>query len=478
MFFSETKLHDFVSKLNVYEWNQFTKFLASPFFNKNEDIIKLIASLSPYYKKKNQIAISKNEAWSLVYDTKKYNDLRFRRLCSDTVSLLDVFFAITQFQKDPNQQRVFTLAAFNERGLDKYFLNNLNYLATQSKKRKSIDSYDYWIDYFTALQKASFLERTNNRLSDKNIRDTLSKLDDYYLIMKLRFYAAQLHYKQIKTNDDEDLLMGDILSYLTTHSIATNPIANIYWHIINTFTHPDHQKYYSLLNKLLALHSSAISFEISRDMHAFALNYCIRQINQGVTQFQHEIFILYKRMIEEKLLFDNEILSPFDFKNIVTISLRIKEYTWSEHFVSTYHKTLPTEHQRNALSFNQARIHFAKKEYGNVLDLLQDVEYTDVFYTLDSKTTLFKTYYELGEVLSMLSLAESFRILLGRKKLISEQHRINYNNFLKIALKIYKADAKNQTQLSAIKKLLTETKGIADKTWLIEKFEELGGVIK
>jgi glycyl-tRNA synthetase alpha subunit len=136
---------------------------------------------------------------------------------------------------------------------------------------------------------------------------------------------------------------------------------------------------------------------------------------------------------------------------------------------------LPKEHQANALSFNTARLHFAKQEYQNVLPLLQDVEYSDVFYMLDSKTTLFKTYFELNEYDALLSLAESFRVLLSRKKIISEQHRNNYTNFIRIALKIFRAEYKNKKQLMQIETLFNEAKGIADKGWLLGKYKAIGG---
>jgi hypothetical protein len=51
-----------------------------------------------------------------------------------------------------------------------------------------------------------------------------------------------------------------------------------------------------------------------------------------------------------------------------------------------------------------------------VLHLLGTVEYDDVFYQLDAKTTLMKTYFELDEFQPLQSLKESFRILLSRKK--------------------------------------------------------------
>ena len=65
-----------------------------------------------------------------------------------------------------------------------------------------------------------------------------------------------------------------------------------------------------------------------------------------------------------------------------------------------------------------ARVYFFKKEYDKVLELLQQVEYDDVFYLLDAKVALIKTFYELEEIDSLVALLDSFKMLLRRKKIL------------------------------------------------------------
>ena len=86
-----------------------------------------------------------------------------------------------------------------------------------------------------------------------------------------------------------------------------------------------------------------------------------------------------------------------------------------------------------------------------------------------------KTYYELGNYQPLLSLKESFRIQRRRKKLISEQNQLNYGNFARMTMKLYRADVKNKTQMAALKKAVEATSNIADKAWIMEKYAELAG---
>ena len=68
---------------------------------------------------------------------------------------------------------------------------------------------------------------------------------------------------------------------------------------------------------------------------------------------------------------------------------------------------------------------------------------------------------------------ESFRILLRRKKLISEQNRVNYMNFIRFTIKLFRSDVKDERKIASLKKTITESTNVADKGWLMEKIQEL-----
>jgi hypothetical protein len=102
------------------------------------------------------------------------------------------------------------------------------------------------------------------------------------------------------------------------------------------------------------------------------------------------------------------------------------------------------------------------------------VKYNDLFYLLDSKTLLAKTYYELGEDEPLNSLTSSFRALLRRKRTISDTHRKNYSNLLYFISQLTRVDVKDKRALEELKKEFESTSQIADAGWLREKFTELG----
>jgi hypothetical protein len=164
-------------------------------------------------------------------------------------------------------------------------------------------------------------------------------------------------------------------------------------------------------------------------------------------------------------------MSHHDFKNIITVGLRVNEFNWTEKFIKEYNTQLPIEHRENAFTFNMARVYFFRKEYDKVLNLLQKVEYDDVFYLLDSKHILIKTFYELNEVESLTALIDSFNMLIRRKKIVSDDYRLKYSRFISFVKKMVNTNEKSKIEKLKIE--LENSKDTPDIIWLKEKIDEL-----
>ena len=377
-------------------------------------------------------------------------------------------------KQDGADEHYYLLDTYNDLGLAKHF--GEPYLhAIRSLERQPYRDSDYYFHSFRLnVQQNVFLENRKLRTTEKNLIETVRSLDTYYFINKLRYTAAILHYKQFLNIRDESIILPEILAQLRTKPLDT-PVVNLYYHVILTLIEPDEEQHFRRLKELLFTHTEILQIDTQKEVFAFALNYCIRKINKGHSRYQAEIFALYKDALLRGLLLDDGTLTPWDYKNIVTIGLRNKEYKWTDTFIEDYIRRLPKNEQDNAYTFNRARYYFATGKYDEVLRLLQNVEYSDIFYLLDSKTTLMKTYYELGEYQPLHSLKESFRILLRRKKLISEQNQINYGNFARFTMKLFRVDVKNKALMSTLKKNIETSTNIADKAWILEKYQELAG---
>src|SRR6185295_14912229 len=124
--------------------------------------------------------------------------------------------------------------------------------------------------------------------------------------------------------------------HLRTHSYKHVPAVNIYYHILLSQLEPAEEKHFAKLKELITSHYKLFSLAELKNQFVFAMNYCIGKINQGKTGYLKEIFALYQYALENDLMLEEDFLSPWDYKNIITVSLRLKEFKWTEKFIRDY----------------------------------------------------------------------------------------------------------------------------------------------
>jgi hypothetical protein len=267
-------------------------------------------------------------------------------------------------------------------------------------------------------------------------------------------------------------LLKEISDHLKEHSYEEYPSITIYYQILMTFTDADTEVHFEELKRLLDEHTTKFPPDEARDMYAYAQNFAIRKINAGEKRYLREYFDLSKAALEKELLMVDGDLSPWTFKNLVIAALRVGEFNWAEQFIKNYKNRLNEKFRSNAYNYNQGALLFFKGQYGDALRLINQVEYTDIFYALDTRTMQIKIYYQLDEWDPMQSAIEAFKVYLRRNKTLSENVKLLYNNFLKYTDKLSRLTKRDKPKLTELKQKIEETKQIADLGWLQQKVDE------
>jgi hypothetical protein len=469
-----TKLFQLLQTLNVYEMNRFSKFLTSPYFNKDERLIRLFDVLLPHFQLQTHHTLDQKKLWKEIHDDRKFEQLKFARLFSDLLKKLEEFLVIDKLKKNESRRHRNLLHHLTENKLGRHYPESAK-LARKKLEATPYRDGDYYLQLFKLEStENSFIELQNQRTTEKNLLQTIEALDTFYLINKLNYLAAILHYKNFLSLQGEVKLFNEVMQHLQKNKYEHVPAIAIYHRIVLSLIETEKTENFHTLKDLLTSYYSLFPKTTARNMYAFAINYCIRKLNFGKLEYVKELFSLYQQMLKAGLMTDSEgMMSQFDYKNIVTVGLRAGDAKWTEKFIREYKKNIPKADRQNAYTFNLAKLYFYQKKYDKVIPLLQDVVYSDIFYQLDSKTTLMKAFYELGDYLPLMSLKESFRILLRRKKIISEQNRTNYMNFIRFTMKLYRVDVKDKAKLASLTKSITESTNVADKGWLMEKLSQI-----
>jgi len=263
-------------------------------------------------------------------------------------------------------------------------------------------------------------------------------------------------------------MQPQIFDYINDKDLESYPGINVYRVILQMLELPADTQYFFTLKKLLKLHAADFPHQELKELYFYAINYCIRKVNQGEQGFLKELFVIYKECLKENVLIEDEQMSPWTFKNLVGVGLRLKEFQWVEQFIKDNNDLLAEEFRENAFNYNMAELYYYRNDFDKAVNHLNKVEFSDVYYSFDTKKILMKIYFEQDEIDALLSLIASFKIFIKRNVSVSEGNKEAYNNFINVIQQFIKL----ATQKSApeLLKSIENTKPLADRNWLLEQY--------
>jgi tetratricopeptide (TPR) repeat protein len=266
------------------------------------------------------------------------------------------------------------------------------------------------------------------------------------------------------------------LDYLRQSPYLDEPAVKAWYLVARMMLHPDDASFFQEMKLLLGEKAACFKRRELQTLFIHAMNYCIdTKINHGREDYYAELFALYRIALDREIIFDNGELNPHHYKNIITISLHIRELAWAEAFISEFTQRLPKADQENALYYNLAHVYYYQRRYDEVIELLREVEYQTTAYALGSRLLLLRTYFELREDQALESLLDSFRIFVRRNRLLSREMKQQYLNMLRFARKLFNAAPFDKKAVLKIGQEIANCKSLTAKKWLTEKAAEMGG---
>lgn len=468
-----SKLIRILKTLTPWEWHSFSDYVHSPYFNKHEKVLGLFLWLRDRQDSLTGEQLEMETVFRDIFPGEAFHHQKLRYVMTDLTRLLEDWLVDKQMQDRPWVKHHMLLYSYILRDQEKYFRMSLDRSLKALEKSPYRDGSYYEGSFRVEEDAFLFAQAKENRAHDRSPLQLLGSLDRFYLIHKLKYLCEILNRKNILNITAEAAHWEETVRYIHALGLQDEPGVAIYYQILLTITEGGSDKPYQALKQLLDEHSALFPKDELGNMYSFALNYCIRQLNNGQTKFLNELFELYQQLVEKELVYQEEYIVPQHFKNIVTVGVRIKEFQWIEDFIQSHRELLPPAIRENAYTYNLAYLYYAQGAYSRTLKLLQQVEFEDVFYSLDSRALLLKTYYELGEWEPLISLIESFKIYLRRNKRISDYQRKVYLNLVKFTRKLVRQRLGSRKPVSEVHKEVQAQPEIADLNWLMGKLEEI-----
>ncbi|RME92289.1 MAG: hypothetical protein D6772_17085, partial [Bacteroidetes bacterium] len=175
---NNTKLVGVIRSLSRSERAQCRKFLQSPYFNSNRDLVKLFDAVDKLLQKERPL--EKEVLWQKLRK-EPYNDVRFRKYCSDLSKLLERYLAQIAFEADENQQQVFLLKSLKSRDEAEKLRNSVMRSAELLAENPPYLNVEFYLYQYQVQRSFYDIFDFETRRSDKaNLEEISANLDLLY----------------------------------------------------------------------------------------------------------------------------------------------------------------------------------------------------------------------------------------------------------------------------------------------------------
>ena len=452
----------------------FRKYLLSPYFNENKDLLRLFDLLVQEVIPATGSIREKEELWQALFHKTPYLDQTLRRLMSELTNHALTFTACHSFLANPLEEGSAKLQFLLDPGLAKHFEGVLRQVNLALEKQPAHSPAAYYQMFLIERARHLQLETAGKPDTLKFLGRADFYLDSFYFSQKLKNLSEGLGYQKTRALDVEIGAIPGLLEYLPSSPYGETPLIKAYLLVVAMLQQPDDEAAFHSLKSLLEESANRFDKNELYNLFIHLLNYCIdTKINRGRTEYFEELFALYQLALETKILLPDGVLDPFHYKNIITVGLRVNALEWTERFIREYTPQLSDSSQANAFTYNLAKVYFQQERYEKVIEQLREVEYQDIVYALGAKLMLLKTYFELKEFLPLDSLSDSFRIFLQRNKLLSREEKQKYLNVLRFVKKLSHINPGDRKQLEKTRLQVENCQALADKPWILDKLREL-----
>lgn len=464
----QSKLVTLLRTFRPAELKRLEDFLASPYFNKSANLLSLFQALKEAAPDFEAERCERFAIWERAHPGRPGSEQEIATEMNALLRQAETFLGMEQYAQKEQLRDLHILEAMERRPLEKHFRLQLKRIHQRLAQSTVRDEKHYWWRYQAAGTEVREMLNRQARTYDANLQEMVDDLDDFYLISRLRLTCELINRQFILSGHYDVGLTSDLVAHMSNYNHEKVPAMAAYYMVLRLLTGEAGGESFRRLSQLLVDDADALGDEYWRELFSYAQNYSIRQVRAGDAHYLNELLRLYRAALDSGNIMENGVLSAWKYKNIASVGLRLAEYAWVEEFIQRYKDRLPEDLRENAYAYNLADLHYHRREYDQALRCLLRVEFTDVFYSLDTRKMMLMIYFEQGATESMLSLISSFRTFLKRNQLISEHNRLAYTHFVNLVQAIYRM-SESGGDPERVRRQIEETQPLVEEAWLLEK---------
>lgn len=446
------------------ERKSFRYFVQSPYFNRNEAVTALYEWLLATPPAASDF--TREQAWAHLFPGRLYEEKHINLLLSGLLKLAEQFAGLERILDDRRSLQVHSMQRLYDQNLHKHYQYLYDRAQEDARQQAIADAEHYFYLYRIENMEAERFSQLAPRKFNEAAQRAVDYLDHFYLAEKLRLSAYMLTMQMVIATPHNLQLTEEIGRYVGRHlAHIDSPLVRAYYYIVNMFSRDAAEGDFEALKILLHEQRAAFNEATLAELYQYAINYCNVQLLKMRTHYLGEALSLYIDGVDSGILLEKGRLSPWHFKNMVKLALRLERYAWAESFIVQKSALLDGLYREDALHYNLAELYYYTNRFDEAMQHLNKVEFTDISYNLGAKRMLCKIYYEQNALDALESLLHAHKTYLHRNKLISEDLRRAHLNFIRLLNKALRLTPGNS---QALRQEIERVSPLTEKDWLLK----------
>lgn len=474
-----TSLTDILKTFSKDDLKSFGDFIASPYFNKKNTVIKVWDNVKQYYPDFINKNLKREIVWERLYPGKKYNYGVMKNLIYDLNQLIERFLEEEMFADNKYDRGLQLFYNLSDRDLGKLTLSKYKILEEKLvNSKRGADRYSKLSELKWSLESAT-------GYTDLKINSAVYETSEFliygFLISLFKIYnnisAEKLSNKDSRTfNLLEDFLgnldIEKILKSIRKNSPEDHKVVNIFYNMYKALSVINKSE--SFFNFKSSVLENDHLLDESERKNLFACLWTSLSYNKAVKNKPFEFNELMKIQHSKNLLLDQAgMINTRKYSLGIRIAAMAKDLDFLKEFADSYLKCTRPSARENMTLYGNAFMHFAKGEFVKALESINKINFDIIAFKYEIKNLQIMLFYELNEIESLMYALDSYKHFATNNQFVSESTRDNIFRFIGYVSALCKLkEKKDKIKIQMlIEKIINDN--LNTKFWLMEKTKEL-----
>lgn len=474
--------------MNKRELKDFSLFVSSPFYNSNQNVIRLLGLLCEKTNKQNiheqcSMKLDNKLLHKGIYGTKPYKEENIKTLIHLLTRLAEKFLAYNEFVNSPGEEKIKLMKAYDKRNLDKLFKKVEMSYGNELSEIKTLDLYILYrrmwfekakIDYYVKRSIEKELHQAEIRLSEITIA--------IFFVEMFRQYNMFWRLEYIDYEIDNEFVIPVI------HGIDVQKI--------DKFLHEGKYKYYPLFEAYYCLYrsidkdedtaskflerfmqiiddkSSVIEKSEQFVLSTLLVNFIHFLYRRDFARYERSMFTSLKLLVSLYQYSGDKYMRINVFTSALRFGLQVKDYEWSRDFIERYSQMIEEEQRENMYNYGKCFLTFAMKDFEKVLEYESKIDYSTIQMKYYMRDVRLCSLYELEQFETALNLIDSYRHFIKKEKNFKGEMKKGYKEFVEFTSDLIKLKLGKSRVIPLELREKISASSAMRRNWLISKAEE------